>query len=77
MSPSMKKKKLSDNDDVESVVDDANDVVEGDDNNRRDDAVNEWDDALKDDNDVEDDDARASCTAESSVDQLETSAGFN
>ncbi len=50
-------------------MDDANDVVEGDDNNGRDDAVKKWDDALEDDNDVEDDDARASCTAESSVDQ--------
>ena len=50
-------------------MDDANDVVEGDDNNGRNDAVNEWDDAVEDDKDMEDDDARASCIAESSVDQ--------
>ena len=50
-------------------MDDANDVVEGDYNNRRNDAVNEWDDAVEDDKDMEDDDARASCIAESSVDQ--------
>jgi hypothetical protein len=54
---------------VDDAVDDANDVVEGDDNNGGNDAVNEWEDAVEDDKDVEDDDARASCLAESSVDQ--------
>ncbi len=44
-------------------------VVEEDDNNGMDDAVNERDDALEEEDDVEDNDARASCTAESSVDQ--------
>jgi hypothetical protein len=54
---------------VDDAEDDANDVVEGDDNNGGNDAVNEWEDAVEDDKDVEDDDARASRIAESSVDQ--------